>query len=444
MLKEKASALVLTHHLLRKTADRVAHVLFKFATKTFGEESIFTAWNEFWADENNRDPRTSPYLQVFGPWFMYHWIPEEYESELDFPSRHTVVARYLEKNRKNIDNFTKRYLEEARREPLSFWQVEAVEPAKGLLLRDFFTERELFVHELVASTLLKKWDIILGQVIGLDGEYILSGSGPHPLPPSRFRRLISGLAGAIRKGRSGIEPVDLLELDFDFIDCYRDCVEEMFNPVLPEIRNTDGDRLVFTTSRYSFLIEKRQEILSKLNSMRNLDYGGDQGSGMEFVWNIKRKNSAGFQNVTKGQIRVHRDFIQTECNSKARDRRLKDRLIKNLGEWVNHEDTTYRPFDREDAPGPTQQSNSLDLSTLPVEAKEQVERILEQQFMGWVDDKVPALGHIAPREAAKTALGREKVTDLINDWENSYSKAPDQQFQFDFNRLRKELGLEEE
>ena len=59
-------------------------------------------------------------------------------------------------------------------------------------------------------------------------------------------------------------------------------------------------------------------------------------------------------------------------------------------------------------------------------------------------DRIPALQNRTPREAIKTEVGREQVIELIDDWENSQLRMPNPQFSFDFNKLRRSLGLEVE
>ena len=448
LLKEKTSTTVLTHRLLRETDDRVSELLLPFAKKIYGEESLFEAWDTFWSDMAGDLDLDNPFLQLFTPWFMYHWFPEEYDNgRVQYPSEHTLVARFLKESSWKVDSFTKRFLEVGRTEPLTFWQVEAVEPNKGLLLKDLFAEREYFVHEISATRTIKKFDIVLCQVIGLDGEYILSGTGPYPLTPSRFRERITTFANQLKKsGGHSIKPIELLGYDIDFIACYEDCVKELLNPPLPELRNTDGEELVFTTSRYTFNPENRTDIIEKLKSMWNIEHHGDEeDEEAEFVWVAEGKNKP-MESITRGHITVGSDYIETECNSEKRDTRLKDRLIRNLRDWIEYRVTSHKPFDMENIPesDEPQGSGLLDVDTLPGEARQQLVEMMEKQYMGWADERIPALQNKTPKEAVKTKAGREKVIGLINDWENSQLRMPNPQFQFDFNKLREELGLEAE
>ncbi len=440
----RQETVILTHHLLRGASDEAAKLLLSYGKKVYGEEGIYEAWYDFWAGEPKEEAFThSPYLQLFIPWFIYQWYPEELDrgSEYLFPSRHTLVAQFLKKQGWTADAFTRRFLENAWQEPLSFWQVEAVEPGKGMLLKDLAIEREFFVHEVSGSKIIKKWDIVLGQVVGLDGEYILSASGPYTLPASIFRETVIEFLRP--KKAYFLSPASLLEYDVDFLWYYHECVEVLLNPPMPQLTNTDGEELVFTNSRYAFDPAHRQEIIGKLQAMENIEYHGEEGGEAEFGW-IVRNESAMMDNTVKGHIKAGEGYLLTECNSKLRDQQLKDRLLQSLGALIAHEDTDYKPIDLNALPKPSEDSGPLDLNKLPQEARAQLVGIMEQQHMRWVDMQIPALQNKTPREAVRTKDGREQVIGLINDWENSQFRMQDPQFQFDFNKLRKELGLEVE
>ncbi|MEE9417973.1 MAG: hypothetical protein V3W43_00765 [Desulfatiglandaceae bacterium] len=64
-----------------------------------------------------------------------------------------------------------------------------------------------------------------------------------------------------------------------------------------------------------------------------------------------------------------------------------------------------------------------------------------KMYMNWADTKVPLLGNRTPKEAVKDPEGKRQVISLVKDWENLQARAKNPQFIFDFNKLRKELGL---
>ena len=66
--------------------------------------------------------------------------------------------------------------------------------------------------------------------------------------------------------------------------------------------------------------------------------------------------------------------------------------------------------------------------------------LMQRHWDAWIDTKVPALGNRTPRQAAKTARGRERLEALLND----FARSTEQQspvFQPDLADLRRRLGL---
>jgi hypothetical protein len=55
---------------------------------------------------------------------MYQWYPyDEINPDAVYPCDHTVVAQFLRRRGRTVDAPARRYLEQAREESLSFWQV---------------------------------------------------------------------------------------------------------------------------------------------------------------------------------------------------------------------------------------------------------------------------------------------------------------------------------
>jgi hypothetical protein len=339
-----------------------------------------------------------------------------------------------------MDAFARRFLEAAATEPLTFWQVHGIESGEGLLLKDLAVPRERFVREVKGSQSVKKWDLVFGQVVGLEEEYILHATGPYMLPPGRCRQKIDGFLGETLDA-GDTEPIDLLKYDCDLILFYHLCVEELFRPTTPALVNTDGEPLVFATSRYSLDPGNRGKILSKLEAMKGLDSNGEKKSGWVFVW-AKEGEEDQDQFTVRGRITVGPKAMVLECNSENRDEGLRRLLEENLQGWIEYENTEVKPFRMEDAPKDQEDDEEGDIADLPEETREAIREMLEKQYLGWIDQKIPALGNRTPKQAVRTAEGREKVIDLVNDWENMQLRNPNPQFMFDFNRIRKALGLE--
>jgi len=302
------------------------------------------------------------------------------------------------------------------------------------------TGRECFVHERSGSRTIVPWDIMFGQVVAVDGIHTLSMSGPYPLPAARFRQRVERFLA------EEIEADHLREHDEDLIDFYLACVDDLLHPQMPKLANMDGDPLEWTTSTYRFTPEQRGRLQGRLDQMRNIEADSAEGEdGAGYSW-IGHRTEGPMERVHRGRLKVGNETLVTECNSRKRDRLLRDRLEKNLSDLLAHEETTHKPLDMEAmraaAERPKDAGGVIDPATLPPEVREQMHRMMDDMHMRWADGSVPALDGLTPREAVKTAEGRREVAQMLNDFENRQRRSPNPQDTFDFNRLRRELGLE--
>jgi len=64
-----------------------------------------------------------------------------------------------------------------------------------------------------------------------------------------------------------------------------------------------------------------------------------------------------------------------------------------------------------------------------------------RHYAAWLDDPIPALGGTSPREAVRTAEGRNAVDVLLKDMENLERRHAGEAV-FDFGSLRESLGLD--
>jgi len=77
------------------------------------------------------------------------------------------------------------------------------------------------------------------------------------------------------------------------------------------------------------------------------------------------------------------------------------------------------------------------------EVREHMSEVIGRHWDGWIDQKIPALGGKTPREAVKSADGREAVEALLKDAERDRGQDP---FMSEANRkgarrVRQLLGL---
>ena len=173
----------LTPEILRRRARDATNALVDYAHKWYGDDFVSRAWGEFRSGDVELDLQAlanSPYASVFFAWLIFLWIPgeaDEDQMESCFPSEGTVASGFLRAGARGVDEVTRRFIDAARRAPLSFRQVEETEPGQGALLRDMVTDRLCFVSDRSLSEHADPWDIVFCQVAEMDGVSITGGAG---------------------------------------------------------------------------------------------------------------------------------------------------------------------------------------------------------------------------------------------------------------------------
>ncbi|MEI8122637.1 MAG: SEC-C metal-binding domain-containing protein [bacterium] len=355
LLKEEATR-PLTKQLLREASAKAASLLMDFALK-YPEPVKRPLLNRPVPELPDEEAQSALSNNLLTPWVLYLWCPPD-DSEQILPSERTAVARFLRKEGSNLDGITRRFIEAARSEPFTYWQVQSVSPGESLLLQDMATGEERVVLDAASSSMASQWDIFFAQVVGLDGVNILNGMGLYPLPPFRFRQSVDTFISEIKPAGGSIDRHGLLRRQGDLIHHYLKCIDDLLHPTLPELRNTDGDKLVFATSRYTFDAQYRQDVITALSTMCELEAEaeGKENGTAKFVWVAMPKSRSHKGKVAKATLSVGPDWLESECNSEKRDKTLSNRLLKQMGSLITHESTNLKPFHPNMAPAASSDS----------------------------------------------------------------------------------------
>lgn len=207
----------------------------------------------------------------------------------------------------------------------------------------------------------------------------------------------------------------------------------------PTLQTAEGDSLVIARAHFEVL--DAAEVRARLDAYPSLGSTEDDG----WVWLQDDEGADESVRRILGWLRLEPNRLTLETMSRSR---LDDgrRLIEAaLGELVSHRADTVQDALRAAADAPRRRAAPDPLVGIPPEEREQLlQQILDRQYRDWPDEPIPALGGRTPREAVRTAEGRQAVADLLH----SYEEAPgpvgsDPSFRYDFGWMWKELGLEE-
>jgi hypothetical protein len=149
--------------------------------------------------------------------------------------------------------------------------------------------------------------------------------------------------------------------------------------------------------------------------------------------------------IVLGTVELKEQFVILEANSVERGRKGRQLLKRALGNLV------LEPVVKEQSIDEARQSSrakparkSLDLP--PEETRQIIHATMEQHYRKQLDEPIPALGNISPRQAARTKKGLEKVVSWLKTLENHTGRVPkdDPMASFDFAWMWKELGVEDQ
>ena len=154
-----------------------------------------------------------------------------------------------------------------------------------------------------------------------------------------------------------------------------------------------------------------------------------------------------WDNTILGTLRLEASRFVVDVNSARRREKIAKEIAKRLGPAATLIDTTVTdPIEamttRRAARAGGGAPAPAELPELPrtpeIEALEA--ELARKHWDSWIDTKIPALGNRTPRQAARTALGRERLGALLIDYARSAERAPSA-FRPDIAELRSRLGL---
>lgn len=291
----------------------------------------------------------------------------------------------------------------------------------------------------------------------MDGDAIMVGCAPTVIPSAYLHAFID----MRERFETNLGPVDrdlLLEFDAELRMLYYDIREELYNPVPPQLHNTDGDLLQLTKLHYALECTPSEALdaLVTLALVRDADELTDEAMfdqqgelvSVEFPW-LKKGNRqhAGWDNTVLGHIVIDGEELIIDVNSQERAEAIKRKISRRLGKRASFRHAVIQSPDKmlEDAASagpdaglPSAGQSIEELQALP-EVQARLREMAEQHWTAWLDTPLPALQGKTPREAAKTAFGRERLDAVFLQFEQ-HAESP-QPFSPDVSSLRRALGL---
>lgn len=442
---------------LRSAEGVLVPALFSYAAHEFGNEFLEEAWDEFflWADVPEDFEHSKEFGTTFDPFLVFDFVPDAAEDPLpDGWPTEPLALHFLHHKVESAPELHREFIVQACKSPASFFVVEAVVAGRALDITDILTGRRFHVLEQSATRTLHVGDVLFTRVVTAGGGSIMIGACPWVIPASWHIPIID-MRERLRPKRL-LTREELLDYDLEIRQAYHEIVDALLHPALPVLQNTDGDPLELTTLTYQLgvTVTEAVERLTPLATLRGdlhlADEARDAAGALRsatLTWikagNRKHKD---WDNTTLGALRLDGSSLVVEVNSARRRRRIEKEIAKYLGPAATLVDTTITDLAEELERRRESRSRVPRHLVTPADSPQSPELeaietgLARKHWDAWLDTKVPALGNRTPRQAARTASGRERLEALLADYSQK-SVSSRNAFGPDIGMLKRKLGL---
>jgi len=206
----------------------------------------------------------------------------------------------------------------------------------------------------------------------------------------------------------------------------------------------EGDEIAFASARY--LHDSPDEIRTALKQARDFHMGRapEPDGSYSIDWHETRSRArqtpASIGKRVLAHLTLTQQAIEIEAVSEQRLADCRKRLEHLLGDHIRLAETKIKSMGqalrehtpRSEPPAPI------------IPPPEVIAEIEEKLLRQWIDESIPALGGLTPREAVKTSEGRKRVLELIDHagpLQKTIRQTPGT-FAPDYRKVKKMLGLE--
>jgi hypothetical protein len=207
--------------------------------------------------------------------------------------------------------------------------------------------------------------------------------------------------------------------------------------LLPAPVTSDGEPLVLSTVVFDVAKGSHDEIVERLDEAQG--FRRERGSGGDcWAWLGPCKCSS----KVLADLTLEEDCLTVQTQSLARASRVNSCLVEELGDRIVLKDISTQEATPEMLAEIGIEPTGEEASEAPPEEQQQVvHQVLERHYRKWLDEAVPALGDLSPREAVTDPERRpEVIVQLLEAEERTRASSwPMNEFDFDF--LWEELGL---
>ncbi|MBD9529155.1 antitoxin Xre/MbcA/ParS toxin-binding domain-containing protein [Paracoccus sp. PAR01] len=366
-----------------------------------------------------------------------------------------MVDLYLKRRGWKETALNREYFAALRDAPVSLYEVSEIQPGTSMVLRDLLSDAApVTVREKSSTRTLKQWDRIAVRVVPERDHHVISGA-LLPFRAEAVDFLFAGLRDALK-----LKKRDVLRLTRDqllgcapiftsawlFIE-----IDRALTRAQPKFTNSDGDDVLFHDLRYPLASGVTQKaVAERLDRVK-----GFFPEGAKFWnWLATRKGRdgkepAGIMLDTQmegatvlGSVELKGKTLHMAVNSAERAAKVQALIGAAAGDLLRSPLITIRTVEQMRVDQQRDEPREAADEIPPEIARQLLRDYLDKHYRETLDTPIPALGGKSPRQAVRTAAGREKVIDWLKMLENrSAGHGESPIAEYDFGWMWAELGL---
>ena len=328
-----------------------------------------------------------------------------------------IAADYLDSRGALLPGDERELLDRLIAEPRRLWEVTGAEPGATLTLRDTATGETVVVDEKLGSVSTEVGDYGLARVV----------------PVGSVTQMIGTVIKVpLRARESAIQLVDADPTSYQIAEWYGECHRP------PVFTNREGEPLALCHAT----LTTRQDLGSIRRALDSVLESDSEDSWTEMV------TLPDGDRVVRGFVRAEPGTVTIEANSDVRMDRLLELVTGILPDVELEADERSTGAELSRALAEVKAARTIDavrhggdgwLEGGPDGAAEALEEFIREKERGWIDESIPALGGLTPRQAADDPTRREDLIRLLRSFDNRPLTAGSGGY--DPDRLRALLGI---
>lgn len=397
--------------------------------------------------------------------FQFYTALDYFVHDYRLANDQRVIERFLAEHGKRLSADERALLNDWRHSRFAAFEVLDVQRDQGLRVRDLVSGEEFDVREKRGSQSVHRWDVVVTRLLRVWDHYEFGGYAFHV--PAHFRGWVRGYLDGLWDDYRFKHPETTYE---DFLHASSQLlVQFIMNEVEPAMSQPptlvtmEGDLTEFCAA--TFDVMDYTMALAELRAAAEFVEEKPDATGEErvFAWfendtslALLRAHGPDFEykppadaalggGRVLGHLTLSRDELRLQVTSQRRLDAGKELLAQRLGSAIQHRADEFKSVEEMLAQmlarAPAEESEE----ELPEELEAFQAEMAARYHREWLDQKIPALDDLTPREAVKTLGGRVRVIRLLKEFEEAEDrKAQAGEIVYDLSELKKELGLSDQ